>query len=374
MGTVINSFNIFCDSRDAYSVNSSEGTDYNLLLNEGHIHSKDGQHIRLSLTNFNMTRNWTNIHASNNLLRMNGTQDIVIPVAEYETISKLEKAFIDAFIASVAANDTSVTFTAAGNVTQTTYNTKNYKQSHISFTVTDSASNLEALKLVTLDGSGDIETIHNVHGFAEESDSYIIFGGDRTEGSVTISSNKPNIPVTKAGGIFNITSTTVTLNSGSEVVNLLYESKYPIVQLLTEPYLYLRTDLGSYALESGHLKNVKTQIEHSDILGKIPVSNGYYTLDTSLDNNYSIRLQQNNLQSMRLRVTNHKNELVSTFIKKKQQSQSGNLNFSCVIKVEIIQEALQHHLQSNPYQPNIPDRKLGNPLKYVDEFFIQNKK
>ena len=65
MEQVTSSYNLFIDSSQGHN-SQSKGDDYLVNLQDSGVHAGDGEHIRMSLSNFSMAKNFQNVNENNN--------------------------------------------------------------------------------------------------------------------------------------------------------------------------------------------------------------------------------------------------------------------------------------------------------------------
>jgi len=72
MESVVKSFNIFVDTDRGTHTGTCTADDFELNLNRVNIDADKGQFLRLSVQNFSMSKNWTNVNKYNNKFRLVG--------------------------------------------------------------------------------------------------------------------------------------------------------------------------------------------------------------------------------------------------------------------------------------------------------------
>ena len=65
---ITSSYNLFIDSSNGHNT-QSKGDDYMVNLQDSGVHAGEGEHIRMSLSNFSMAKNFTDINENNNEFR-----------------------------------------------------------------------------------------------------------------------------------------------------------------------------------------------------------------------------------------------------------------------------------------------------------------
>ena len=193
----------------------------------------------------------------------------------------------------------------------------------------------------------------NVHGIAatddvicqmyeEDGEVYEILGGNRVVSSTDLFSKSINIAVTNA----NILS-----------VQCLYPA-----QRHTTTFVYLRgAGLPNTSLESTSLahptENHRTDTIDSDILARIKVDIEYCDYDAQTGREYFMNIKQKQLNTLNLRLTDAKNRPLSRAFGSPlntasgtgtEQSTLGNLSFSAVIRVDVVQQRQVKELETPP--------------------------
>lgn len=357
--TVINSFNIFIDSGRCIS-SQSKGDDMHLSLGEmGGISCADNQFLRLTLQDFNMVKNFTNVNRSNNTFRVIINNNLVTdsngaPSAldnrNFKNIYDVANNFANKFKAAVIQ---AVAPTVAGGITGaiTELTPTNDDNVHgntdniISFKVTFSAT---------------VPHLPIIQFHIDDGDSYELLGGDK------ITKELDSDPLNPIPSINVAASTTNNANPND---TLTVTCKYA-AQRFTEEHIYLRTDLPSTNLqtESYASQNDDSRSNHigpSRILGKIPIKSSVCQFHTETGNEYTINLKQKNFTMMRLHLTDSHGRTLPYV---DGAVTRGNFNFKCTIKVDTMQHLGQQNnqLQTDHPQKSVSARFGSTPLEYLD--------
>ena len=360
MGEVItNSYNLFVDSSRNHTA-GSKGDDFMVNLQDAGVHAGEGEHIRLSLDNFSMANVITNINANNNHVRVRARSssssawythgvgaastdyiDFELDNVNHTTVHSLATDFKDKLIK--ALND----FGDIGTVSLKPATLKPEANS-------DSTDNIIKFKL-DHDYGAPFEVY--IQMYSEMSDSFAILGGDRIEGDV---------PTTNA-----TQTTNRSVQSSATSTQVTVTCFYP-AQLSTEPFVYIRAPgVVNTNIETKGLKSVKTihkaDTEHSDIVGRAVVTGNewiQYTARTGRE--FFLEIKQPQLSFLRLRLTDSRNRplgrrshvsnTATGTANGTNQSTLGNLNFSAVIRFDIVKSKNVQHLESQHYVPNVPAR------------------
>ena len=368
---VVNSFNLFIDSEKSNLVGhqQSTGDDTHIHFEGQTIEAGDGENIRLTLVNFTMFNNTYMININNSRFNVRGASgttpsflDVVnIDRKNYISLKDVATSFatnLGIYLASksVAASfentivlPSSTTMSATDNrLLDITLTAKNGGGSTIAHGITD-------LKIQCLEADGE---------------SYTILGGNRQDDSTdtTFSSLK----------ITGLTPGSVTIR---------VQGYFPM-QRLSDPYVYLRCDNAQNGLEMSVLSNDRgrydSDVMNSNILAKLIKDVEYITYDSSTGEEYFINLQQRKLSNLRLSLTDSKGRKIGRTsgqrdlgtsagltdsnldFESNTQNTTGNLNFTAVLRVDIIRNKNPAKLESEGIKPALPARKTQAPLVWTN--------
>lgn len=323
--TIVKSFNIFLDSDMHHDLTSSKGDAYEVHLNSVNVDAAKGQNIRLTLTNFSMFKNFTNVNQHNNkfILRIGSVY------IEQELTMKNYDSIID--IATEFANKVKAGFVETGVPSVTTSNIT---------PVAGSSDNIISFQLNFANPHN--YTSHNVDDdvkiqFYEQlqndvtSDIFALLGGDRIKKEYTH----------QTAGDTSESSINVHV---VDTTKLKFTCKYP-AQKYTEQFVYLRHNLPNNNLESTSLDNSRRtgsqdkvcDVHHSNILARFPIHEEFIHWDTQSEKEYYIDLptNQNHLNFLKLNLTNKRGRNIGFAT---GQNTLGNLSFTVVLKCDIIQK------------------------------------
>lgn len=339
-GTIVNSYNLFVDSSTGRD-NASKGDNYHLHLGNAGITCESGQFIRLTLHNFTMHKTFTDIHSNNNTFRLrnttnNTTQDVTLTLQNNTTLNAVANNFANAFangmktfIGALNGSNPAITNVKPESTNAIGGNSDHIIQFDVNFGVNHGLQQDNLL----------------IQCFTEQGDSYELLGGNRID----------NVNDTT-------TSSFIVTRTGAQSFNV--KAYYP-AQRHTTPFVYLRTTgLPNTSLESVSLSHPtedhRTDTVDSDILGRIPVDVEYCNYDAQTGREYFMNVKQKQINVMSLRLTDAKNRpLGRAFGSTTQtaagtgtdQSTLGNLNFSAVIRVDIVQQKEIKELETAPVRP-----------------------
>ena len=332
---IVNTYNLYIDTSRGHSADS-QGDNFNLNLGHAGIVCEEGQYIRLTLNNFSMHKNFTDINDSNNKFRIQltkggtKTNDATLTKRNNTTLNALADDFADKMARAI---ETAATLTAnsitIGNVTPSSTTSVGGDSDHIiSFTL-------------TLPNSHGI-TAPKCFFFLEDGDSYEILGGDRIEDK---NAANPDSSITMA-----LDTNTITVTC-----------KYP-AQRQTIEHVYLRClGVPNTSIETIGLLNPaethRADTTDSDILAKIPVDVEYCNYDAQSGREYFMNVRQKVITNLRLRLTDRHNRFLGREFNQSGntasgtgtlQSVLGNLSFSAVIRVDVVQQRHPKHLETPP--------------------------
>lgn len=364
---VVNSHNIFIDTdRGIPNSTNLKGDKYEVDLNSEGISVDEGQYLRLTLNEFTMYKNWTNVNDNNMTSRLiisdGGITDknmkIQMDTKNYEFIndiavnytSKVKTALDTHFgqtgtIAAITPDNTAGINGTTDNVISFTY------------TITNLSSTLGVTKLIA--------QFPDVEG-----DAYALLGANRLIDETDVATGGINITTVETGSAPNIVFTAT------------FQHFYP-AQRNTTHNIYLRTSLNTKGAETASLSDENTdqsrsQIVHSNILGKIPVNSEFCVFTSNTGREYFIDLPQKHFTHFRLYLTDEHNRQIGRrpnatnadtpnfkslsltgASARNEQSTLGNLNFSCVIRTDVIQQRKHHEAFTTPFQNPTQARQSG---------------
>ena len=349
---VVNTYNLYLDTSRGHSADS-QGDNFNLNLGHAGIVCDAGQYLRFTLNNFSMHKNFTDINETNNkfTVRVNnnaGSANGTLTKRNNTTLNSLADDFAaQMFVALKAASGFGGTLTSTTNITPVSTTSIGGDSDHvISF-------------LLTFSGT------HGINGaqanicqfYLDQGDSYEILGGDRVESSADTTTSSIDITVPS--------TTTIQVTC-----------RYP-AQRQTVDYVYLRCiGIPNTSIESLGLMNPsethKTDTTDSDILAKIAVSFEYCTYEAQSAREFFFNIRQKMVSNMRLRLTDRHNRPLGrpfgnpTYTASgsgTNQSTLGNLSFSAVIRVDVIQQRHIKELESEPV-PQTTASRFDNVLTH----------
>jgi len=344
MEQIIKSFNIFVDTDRGTHTGTCTADDFELNLNRVNIDADKGQFLRLSVQNFSMAKNWTNVNKYNNKFRLVGifsagviqnfNQPVNLDQKDYATRNELANEVSNKVIASLDAALGSASAVVVNSVEPGT-GTTNKK---IRFSITmPSGHNLSELHLL----------FPTTYSDKSISDAYQLLGGKKAVDDETSMDTTRSVSAT----ILNNVAT--------------FTFDYPC-QLQTEQFVYLRTNLMSDTLETSSLGRIAQNIgdsHHSDILGRFTIaSEDYVQFDAQGGREYFVDLRQRHIQNLKLKLTNSHNGQLPF---ETDQNTLGNISFTCVIRCDIIQKTHPHERFTKDHTRTVPPRFDNLHIQYA---------
>ena len=351
---VVSSFNLFIDTDRGSPGSNSTGDDYQLNLNSVNLDADKGQIIRMTVNNFSMYKCFTNVNAHNSrfTLRTNqGTTSLNLPHKNHDTIHKLAGDFGDTLKAQLLVDAQAVTGSSATQVVMSIISPL------LGVGVAGTSNNVISVKVEFLDTGGN-PVAHNLNSalvqfyerdpkYNTDSDIYSLLGGNRIRDKNDTTTN----------------SITTTIETNS----ITFTGLYP-AQRHTEQYVYLRTSLNgntlaTTSLEGAHSSESVSNVHHSNILGRFVIDTEMVQYAAGTGREYFIDLPtQRHVQNIRFWLTDHHGRKLSQFAPK--QNTLGNMNFSLVLRVDIIQKRAPNERFTEEVQRPIPARFSNPTIQY----------
>ena len=334
---IVNSYNLFIDSSTGRD-NASKGDNYHLHLGNAGITCEAGQFIRLTLNNFTMHKTFSDIHANNSRFVVRDTSNNASRTGNLTHQNHLTLNALAENFATQLGNEIKALKGLAGGVIVTpgavtpssTTSVGGTSNNIISFTLTYSSNH-------NIAATGDVIC----QMFEADGEAYEILGGNRIESSTDTTT--PSITIT-------VTSATV----------LTVQCLYP-AQRHTTSFIYLRgSGIPNTSIESTSLNDItnhRTDTMDSDILARIEVDVEYCNYEAQTGREYFMNVKQKQLNTLNLRLTDAKNRPLGRAFGANSntatgtgtaQSTLGNLSFSAVIRVDIVQQRQVKELETKP--------------------------
>jgi len=357
---IVNSFNLFIDTEKANLIGdkSSHGDDVNIHLEQNSIEAGDGEIIKLSLSNFNMPKNFYDVDLNNGRFSIESTQlstdksgVLDLTHQNYVNIFDIAENLITQLAAYLTANHSTAQITKyvkLSNNTIANFNTTGRRILDITIQA-QSSTNVAQNHSITK---------FNIQCQKAQGEAYLLFGGDRMDAPDT---NFNSLRVTLAGSTIRVVG------------------RYPM-QRITDPYIYLRCGAVNSNLESAVLSNddgkYNKDVINSNILAKIPKDVEFCNYEIK-ENEFFIKLQQRNLSTLRLFLTDSKGRKIGRKFRTHDQTAAGtganqstlgNLFFNATLRFDIIKTQNKHYLETKPLPPPLPARTAQSVLYGGEKF------
>lgn len=339
--SIVNTYNIFVDTSRGHTADS-QGDNFHLNLGHAGIVCDAGQYLRLNLNNFSMYKTFTDINDSNNKFSVRvGTTSTV------GSLTKRNNTTLNALATDFATQFASAFKTSAalgGSVTVTPSDITPNSTS----TIGGDSNHVISFKLTTSTAHGASSALCQF--FSSDGDSFEILGGNRIEDTANTTTS----------------SISITFPSTTTVqVTCLYPAQRQSIS-----YIYLKASgLPNTSIETIGLSHPtdthRTDTTDSDILAKIPCDTEYITYDAQSGREYFMNVRQKVVSNLRLRLTDRHNRPLGRGINSSsktasgsgtEQSTLGNLSFSAVIRVDVIQQRHIKELETKPTINNTAER------------------
>jgi hypothetical protein len=338
---IVNSYNLFVDSSTGRD-NASKGDNYHLHLGNAGITCESGQYIRLTLNNFTMHKTFTDVNTNNSKFVVQDTSNVSTQTGNLThrnniSLNALASDFATQLGTAIIALKGlgAAFFTTSALKPDSTSSIGGNSDHIISFTLTCSTNH-------NIASTGDVIC----QMYSADGDVYELLGGNRVNSSTD--NTTPSITITR-------TSPTV----------LTVQCLYP-AQRHTTSFIYLRgTGIPNTSIESTSLahpsEDHRTDTVDSDILARIEVDVEYCNYEAQSGREYFMNIKQKQINTLSLRLTDAKNRPLGRVFGSStnstttgitgsgtEQSTLGNLSFSAVIRVDVVQQRQIKELESKP--------------------------
>lgn len=345
--SIINSRNIFIDtSHEKY------GDNFTLNLGSHAINAGDGQALKLSVTQFSMYNNTYKINETNQNFRaiVSNTQGDLQAITcrmksgNYANCHEIANAFASVLSEQIL-----------------TYVRNEQNDPHISATI-DSRNSTSVLPSINdTHHSGDrifevrikFSANHGIDKLIlqtfENDDLYLILGTDKLEKEHNIAKNSIDL---------HPTSCHASVPSQTE---LLFVGYYPM-QTSTNAQVYLRCSEPNNNIEMSSFSNPlgsEDQSLPSNILGSFPMHNEFIHFE-SVNDEFFINLSTKYLNNLKFSLTDRRNRPLGRAYQSssltaagngRHQSENGNLFFTAVLRVDVIQKFIPRLLDTKKSPP-----------------------
>jgi hypothetical protein len=346
MTEVLNSFNIFIDTQSGLSGRTDDVT---IQVGTAGLTLGDGQIFRMYVEQFNMYRNFYNVHGNNALFRISSTgasvsDDLRLGELAHQntkTIGDNVSLFKDALCVTALASAIAVgstattctgTFTPANTVLMDDNGTRQ-------FTITLTFNAVHTF------------TKFNVQSFTGDGDHFLMFGGNK------ITQATPTNTTTSSYAVTFPTTSTVLIKG------------YYSCQRSTDAFVYVRSDLANNGIESSSFSsataNHTSQITNSDIICRVPIDYEFCYFSSQTGSEFMLNLTNRNINTMRFSLRDSKDRLFGRRTGNTStdfsgagtaQNSTGNLNFTMILRLEQIQQYVPRYLNLPAPEKKIPTR------------------
>lgn len=371
---IVETYNLFLDSDDA----KGDGQNYDFQFGNNNVQTRDkAQFIRLSLINFNMYKNWTDVNPYNAgmvLKSSGGTIDtpVTLDSQNYAIQRDLVKNWADNFRTAAvtvfggvwgATTTTSWTPNAGTGINGTTNNICSFI---LTTTNPHGLTNADVLA-----GNFSLSAVINPSaamvnaGVSPGADSALLLGGDRVADDYLPGSYAITFP-----------STTTIKVSGY----------YP-GQRSSEPNVYVRCNpapqiFGSPAFESPLTLDMTSELNPVAIMAEIRIDTEMVQYEPQSNRQYFVNMYQKSLSHLQVRLTDSKSRLLPTPVYPNTldyqtaggpatagtlQTTKGNRHFTATIRVEIVEGV--------SYGETVPTGHIPHslPARFDSNLMIQQK-
>ncbi len=360
MEQIINSYNIFVDTSHAIT-SGSKGDDFHVNLQDSGVHAGDGQIIRVNLQEFSMYKNFFDVNMTNSKFKVRAFDTSGNEVAG----SPIEKSLTYQNMPAIAG----LADEFARQVKDAVHElTGLADEPDINYTMPTDGMDAPAIISFTLTfgeqhglRSGKDQNAGIFIEFSEEDDTYQLLGGDRKL-------------VTETGDFNSISvDTSKPFSEEHQVID--FSCLYP-AQMSTTPFVYIRcpgtsnTNIETRSMSGSQTASDSVNLtNHSYILGRAKVNTYDCEFTASTGREFFLDLKQKQLNSLELRLTDAKNRPLGrtgTHAGNQtaagtgtSQSTLGNLDFTAVLRIDIIMKKQMHYLESKRTEPRVPPRFSG---------------
>lgn len=404
---ISNTYNVFIDSQRTKNARTGTGDNFILPLGSAGVGCGQGQYLRLTLNNFSMYKNFSDVNTNNSQIvcRTGAVMAAGQPAAigerlewgDYTTRNAL--AFQFAYACIRAFTVIAQTLNAGAMVGADALYMRDEANSAIVLPVLtlkpgtgdDPTNNVLSFVIKWSDAAGAaiphaLGAAGNIIQFFVEDvaphasgagttlpfyggESYQLLGGnsirtatDTTTSSISVDTSNPN--------------------------EITVQCYYP-AQLSTNQYIYLKTSLQNTAIESAAF-DAPANIAANDtilsnILARIAVNTEFIQYDAMADREYFLNIQSKQLGQVQFFLTDSHNRPLGRggpgtytaggavdandeFLSP-DQGIYGNLAFTAVIRVDVVQQRQTNELETKYPMNNIPSRFVANAFSNTNEAY-----
>lgn len=312
MASIIDSYNLFLNTERSLSP-ESKGDNIYLPLGQTPITCGTDQTIRLTLQEFTMNKSWTNVNANNNKFSVRGV--VGNPVVEVNTELTPNNYEEPIDVATDFATQLATALATIKGVSVT--------GSVLTPTTGSTTSNSKSIIKVNM-------VYASAHGYTTGSTpivqfytdlgmSYAILGGKRVNDTADDTTNSLKVVV--------VDTTTLTFEG------------YYNAQVATDTHVYLRINEQNTNIATGSLNSEintsRTEMTSTKVLGIIPIDTDYVRYVANTEMVFFINILAKQVAQLQVYLTNSLGQNLPLI--DSNQNTLGNRNFTCVIRVDILQ-------------------------------------
>jgi hypothetical protein len=337
-----NSYLFYIDSDNSLT---GSGDDFQIQVANMGIRANDGEEIRLHLDSFNMYKNFYNVNENNNRVHLDLSDGsntsltfVDIPAKNYKTVGDIASAFATVLGDEVLSVCSTGPFgSSAASFTKTSLPATSATIDDTSDRIIDITLTFNAVHTLT---TGAVQCYESI------GDSGTLLGARRIP--------NPTVPAIGAGSSFVVTYPTTT------TMRIL--AYYP-AQRSTEEYVYLRTDLPNFNIESEQLSSsvIKSRGDQhampSDIIARIPIDHEFVHYESQTGREFFLNIPNKQVNAMKFYLRDSHDRPLPRV--DSQQGTVGNLHFSMVLRVDVVQKFVVNKLNSGGLIRTTPALKSG---------------
>ena len=363
---VIESYNLFLNSDDG----KNNGQNYDFQLGNNSVNTRGpGQYIRLSLINFSMYKNWTDVNPVNHglVLRHNAgalAQPVIVNDYNYAVVRDLAINLGTAMLSAVQ--------TALGLGTLPTWS-----------------------NVLPVAGTGINGTTDNVIGFTIETTGHGLVAADLDNGNfalqavidpVNLPAGVPTLIDPQGGGdaglLFGCDRTPASFLGNSWSIdisdpsNIVFKAPYP-AQRSTEANVFMRVNpspqvFASEAFAQPLTTDGDNPLNPGNILAEIRIDTEVVQYEPPNDRQYFANLYQKTMSHLQIGLTDSRNRALPTFgtATANNQTTKGNRHFTATIRVDIVQDTAYGE---NPVIPESAVFKSKLPARFDSNVLVYQK-
>jgi hypothetical protein len=405
---IANTYNLYVDSERVGSTDRTYGDDFTLPLGNNAITCGQGQYVRVTLNSFNMYKSFLDVNSNNNQLIMrdaSGSVPIKMAVGnypnKYQVALGMARAVLQGFVDIAIATGGPPTMTVANaNATLDPSNQSITIPAHSASQPYGlvpeeggSASDTIAFRLQFCDPTGAVipNGLHPLNPATATGNGLIqMFQQDAAPAGLLSFTGGESYQLLGGNKISDNTNTfTSSVNVDISDTFIDVQCYYPC-QTSTCPYVYLRTDMQNTGVESANFNEPgvisSNSTINSNILARIPIDTDSVTYSATVDRDFFLNVQSKHISAIRFFLTDNHNrpfgrssgqfmqqtaggavDVSTNQFYGTKQSTLGNLFFTAVVRVDIIQQRQVKELETKYPMNSIPTRKVSNVLNPMSE-------